>query len=195
MSHVLAPHTPVSLRRFPMPVAACFSYDGARENRVIQSQLVEIFAVFEAGGGGEKWGVLFDLSIYGNVAPVPSTFAFKHGDPLATDEISACADSRVARDDIASQTQYAVGMVEIIIAASQPQNQFVASAPNYIGHLILLADDPLTNDAGLRAPIQAMLPKIPTNDRIIIGEVSASTNFKCLEVIALYATGKAWNAH
>jgi hypothetical protein len=59
MPLALAPHAPVSLRRFPMPVAARFSRDGARENVVIQSQLVEISAVFGAGGGGEKWGDLF----------------------------------------------------------------------------------------------------------------------------------------
>jgi hypothetical protein len=59
MPHAIAPHAPVSSHRFPMPIAARFSRGGARENRVIQPQLVEIFAVFGTGVGGEKWGVLF----------------------------------------------------------------------------------------------------------------------------------------
>jgi hypothetical protein len=49
MSHAIAPHALVSLHRFPTPVAARFSHDGARENWVIQSQLVEVSAVFVAG--------------------------------------------------------------------------------------------------------------------------------------------------
>jgi hypothetical protein len=52
MPHAIASRAPISLHRFPMPVAACFSRSGARENRVIQSQLVEIFAVFCGGGVG-----------------------------------------------------------------------------------------------------------------------------------------------
>jgi hypothetical protein len=37
---------PILVRAFEVPVAACLSRDGARGNRAIQSQLVEISAVF-----------------------------------------------------------------------------------------------------------------------------------------------------
>jgi hypothetical protein len=52
MIDAIGPHALVSLYRFHMLVAACFSRDGARKNRVIQSQLVEISAVF---CGGWEW--------------------------------------------------------------------------------------------------------------------------------------------
>jgi hypothetical protein len=51
MCHLIARHAPVSLYRFPTPAAAYFSHDGARENRVIQPQLVEISAVFSGAWG------------------------------------------------------------------------------------------------------------------------------------------------
>lgn len=46
MPYALTPHAPVSSPRFPISVAVCFSRGGTRENIVIQSQLVEISAVF-----------------------------------------------------------------------------------------------------------------------------------------------------
>jgi hypothetical protein len=60
---------PVLARAFRVPIAACFSYDGPRGNRVIQSQLVEISAVFCGG-----WGWLAALHGKGVDGAIPSSY-------------------------------------------------------------------------------------------------------------------------
>jgi hypothetical protein len=58
MPHAITPHAPVSLRRFHMPIASCFSHDGGRENIPIQCQLPEISEVFVKGVRRENRGTL-----------------------------------------------------------------------------------------------------------------------------------------
>jgi hypothetical protein len=56
MPHVIAPHTPVLMRRLSIPIASYFSHDVGSENIPIQCQLPEISEVFLKGAAFDNNG-------------------------------------------------------------------------------------------------------------------------------------------